>query len=44
MRLLHISASPRGERSESLALSRVFLEAFIQIRPDAQVDHFDLWD
>jgi len=44
MRLLHISASPRGERSESLALARTFLEAFAQVRPDADVDHFDLWD
>ncbi|HET9650351.1 MAG TPA: NAD(P)H-dependent oxidoreductase, partial [Microlunatus sp.] len=44
MRLLHISASPRGERSESLALAEVFLEAFTQVRPEADVDHFDLWD
>ena len=44
MRLLHISASPRGERSESLALAEVFLEAFTQVRPDAEVDHFDLLD
>jgi FMN-dependent NADH-azoreductase len=44
MRLLHISASPRGERSESLALAEVFLEAFTEVRPDAEVDHFDLWD
>ncbi len=41
MKLLHIAASPRGERSESRALATTFLGA---LRPDVEVDEFDLWD
>lgn len=43
-KLLHISASPRGERSESLAIATTFLDTFRQVRPDAAVETFDLWD
>jgi FMN-dependent NADH-azoreductase len=43
-KLLHISASPRGERSESLAIARTFLDAFRDTRPDAEVEEWDLWD
>jgi FMN-dependent NADH-azoreductase len=43
-RLLHISASPRGERSESLAIAATFLETFRQVNPEVPVDRFDLWD
>ena len=42
--LLHISASPRGEKSESLALADVFLNAFSETHPEATIEHFDLWD
>ena len=42
--LLHISASPRGPRSESLALAETFLGAFRETYPDVDVEHFDLWD
>ena len=28
MKVLHISASPRGQRSESLAIAATFLEEF----------------
>lgn len=42
--LLHISASPRGDDSHSLALARTFVEAFEQAWPAASVDHWDLWD
>lgn len=42
--LLHISASPRGEASESLALARVFLDSYRAVRPDVAVEHWDLWD
>jgi len=42
--LLHISASPRGEKSESLALADVFLAAFAETHPEATIEHFDLWD
>jgi FMN-dependent NADH-azoreductase len=44
MKLLHISASPRGERSESLAIASTFLDVFQHVYPDVEVDHFDLWD
>ncbi len=44
--LLHISASPRGEHSESLALATTFLDAFHGVRPDIDIDieNWDLWD
>jgi FMN-dependent NADH-azoreductase len=42
--LLHISASPRGGRSESLALAEVFLEAFADSHPGVAVETWDLWD
>ena len=42
--LLHISASPRGEASESLALARTFLDSYRAVRPDVAVEHWDLWD
>jgi FMN-dependent NADH-azoreductase len=43
-RLLHISASPRGARSESLAIAQTFLDAFADTHPDVEVVTFDLWD
>lgn len=42
--LLHISASPRGEKSESLAIASTFLDAFGGVRPDIVIDTWDLWD
>jgi FMN-dependent NADH-azoreductase len=42
--LLHISASPRGERSESLAIARTFLDTLADRRPEIAVGTFDLWD
>src|SRR5689334_17759672 len=42
--LLHISASPRGAESESLALAETFLASFAETHPDDRVTHFDLWD
>ena len=42
--LLHISSSPRGEASESLALADTLLSAFARLRPDVSIDHWDLWD
>lgn len=44
MKLLHISASPRGDRSESLAIARTFLDVLHEVRPDIEIEHFDLWD
>lgn len=42
-RLLHISASPRGQASESLSLAEAYVAA-VAGRPDVEVDHWDLWD
>ncbi len=42
--LLHISSSPRGAASESLALADAFLDGFRDTHPDDRVDRFDLWD
>ncbi|MEV8440620.1 NAD(P)H-dependent oxidoreductase [Actinosynnema sp. NPDC051121] len=42
--LLHISASPRGEASESLSIARTFLDAYRASHPDHRIDEFDLWD
>jgi FMN-dependent NADH-azoreductase len=43
-RLLHISSSPRGQASESLAIAAAFLEAYAEAHPGAEIDTFDLWD
>ena len=42
--LLHISASPRGEGSESLAIARTFLDRYASSHPGSTVETFDLWD
>jgi FMN-dependent NADH-azoreductase len=42
--LLHISASPRGSQSESLAIASTFVETLHDMRPDITLDTFDLWD
>ena len=43
-RLLHVSASPRGARSQSLALAATFLDTYRELHPWHTVDTFDLWD
>ncbi|GIJ45028.1 FMN-dependent NADH-azoreductase [Virgisporangium aliadipatigenens] len=42
--LLHISASPRGERSESLAIAGSYVEALREHAGEVDVSHWDLWD
>ena len=42
--LLHISASPRGQRSESLALAETFVHELRAAHPEVTVEHWDLWD
>lgn len=42
--LLHISASPRGSASESLAIASAFLDAYRAAHPDDDVRTWDLWD
>ncbi len=43
-RLLHVSASPRGAHSQSLALATTFLDTYRELNPLDTVDTFDLWD
>ena len=42
--LLHISASPRGERSESLAIAQTFLDVYADTHPETTIETWDLWD
>ena len=42
--LLHISASPRGIESESLAIANTFLEIYRDANPADVIETFDLWD
>jgi FMN-dependent NADH-azoreductase len=42
--LLHISSSPRGPRSESLAIAETFLETYRESHPDDHVETWNLWD
>lgn len=42
--ILHISASPRSEASESLALAEAFLDGYRDSHPDHEVRRWDLWD
>jgi FMN-dependent NADH-azoreductase len=42
--LLHVSASPRGTASESLAIASAFLDEYRAAHPDGQVETWDLWD
>ncbi len=43
-RLLHISASPRGEQSESISLARSFVSGYREAHLDAVVDEWNLWE
>jgi FMN-dependent NADH-azoreductase len=43
-KLLHLSASPRGPRSESLAIASTFLTEFRDRHPGVEIDEYDLWD
>ncbi|HEX8345488.1 MAG TPA: NAD(P)H-dependent oxidoreductase [Actinoplanes sp.] len=43
-KLLHISASPRGARSESLAIAGTFLDTVREVHPHVAVETYDLWD
>lgn len=41
--LLHVSASPRGAASESLALASTFLAIYREVHPEVTVETLDLW-
>ena len=43
-RLLHISSSRRGDRSESLAIADAFLAELRRVHPEIEVETWDLWD
>lgn len=43
-KMLHISASPRAEVSESLAIARTFLQTVADLHPDVEIEEWDLWD
>src|SRR5215212_9125002 len=42
--LLHISASPRGAASESLAIAATFLDAYRATHEGDEIVEWDLWD
>jgi FMN-dependent NADH-azoreductase len=42
--LLHIAASPRSEKSESLGLAETFLDTYREVHPDHVVETWNLWD
>ncbi len=41
--ILHIAASPRGERSASKAIAEMFLAAYRLGHPEVIVDTLDVW-
>lgn len=41
-KLLHIIATPRGEESRTLKISKTFIKAFKEKNPDAVIDELDL--
>ncbi|MEU4695309.1 NAD(P)H-dependent oxidoreductase [Actinoplanes sp. NPDC023714] len=43
-KLLHISASPRGPQSESLALAATYLDTVRETEPGVTIEEWDLWD
>ena len=43
-KLLHVSASPRGESSDSRALADAFLDAHSRAHPEVAVEELDLFD
>jgi FMN-dependent NADH-azoreductase len=44
MRVLHIIASPRGERSASLEAARAFIDAGASIDPGSEIDTLNVWE
>ncbi len=43
-RLLYIQASPRGQRSHSVAVTDAFIEAYEQKHPDDEIDILNVFD
>jgi len=42
-KILHISSSPRGERSASITVAKAFLEAYAATNPGDTIETLDLW-
>ncbi|TIS79724.1 MAG: FMN-dependent NADH-azoreductase [Mesorhizobium sp.] len=42
--LLYVECSPRKQRSASIEVSRVFIEAYAAARPGDTIDTMDVWD
>lgn len=42
-KLLHIQASPRGDRSASITVARQFIDAYLKTHPGDTVETLDLW-
>ena len=42
-KLLHIVASPRGDKSNTLKVSQVFLDAYREKYPDAEIRELNVW-
>jgi FMN-dependent NADH-azoreductase len=42
-KLLHIQASPRGDRSASIAVAHQFIETYSAAHPDDSIETLDLW-
>jgi len=42
--LLHITSSPRGAESESIAIANAFVDCYRDAHPNVAVGTFDLWD
>ena len=43
-KLLHVVASPRGEKSRSLKVAKAFLERFREVHPEWLVDEINVFD
>jgi len=43
-KLLYLEASPRKERSHSIAVAKALLDAYQENNPDDELDYLDLWN
>lgn len=43
-KLLHVVASPRGEKSRSIKVAKAFLERFREVHPEWLVDEINVFD
>ena len=44
MNVLHIQSSPRGDKSNSIALTNAFLAASRKLLPEINEDFLNVWD